>query len=53
LNRRQELPVSTLLPAEDQGCHFRRKSIELRSQAVSLLELQPTQYDAVDQQAFQ
>jgi hypothetical protein len=53
VDRRQELPVGMPLPAENQGRHFRRKSIELRSQAVSLLELQPTQYDAVDQQAFQ
>jgi hypothetical protein len=29
VNRRQELPVGMSLPAEDQGCHFRRESIDL------------------------
>jgi hypothetical protein len=29
LNRRQELPVGLLLPAEDQVRHFRRESIDL------------------------
>ena len=41
--------MGMLLPAQDQGRHFRRQTFHLRSQAVSLLGLQPTNHDPVDQ----